>query len=152
MKRYWLVTVCAVICTAAAVYEVEQWRIGHIRKQAVADSLKSDWIAATFLIQFDNHGVEFVYDPRQPAQADFTEHVRRMFAIADEHGRVLQESVGYAHFGLPVPISAGNAPRIWESAGKADTKPSSGHYVLCTGPIRHPDGRMYQLTLGRLLD
>lgn len=152
MRRFWVIIFCATVFVSSAVYGIEQRRIKNMKTQTAVDLLKSDWIAATFVIQLEKGGADFIYNPQQPAQAEFVKRIRHIFAIADENGRVMEQSNGYFWSGLPARVPPGDTPHIWESKGKADTPLTSGRYLLCTGPIRFSDGRRYQLTLGRLVE
>jgi len=147
MKRYWLMLFSLAVLVGATVYAIEERRIDRIRRDLTSESLRHDWAAAHFTFRLNEQGPEWFFDAQQPAERVFVAQLRQIFAVSDQDGRLLQSSRAFQKLGLPTPsASSTEEPRIWEA------KSGRGRYLLCTGPWSDPNGRTYQVTLGRMLD
>jgi len=146
MKRLWpILSVLAIISVAA----LQQWRIARIQRDLTSEMLRSDWAAAQFAIRWSPQGPVWFYNPSNRNEATIIERLRRIYAVRNQNGQLIQYSRTYKDMGLPAaPVSSSAKPRIWEPT----TQIHGVRYLLCSGPIRADHDEIYELTIGRVLD
>ncbi len=119
---------------------VQQVRIGRLQREMSAQSLRSDWRAAEFILRFERFGPTWFFDAYNPSEAEYISRLQRACIIRDRSGHVLQFSRGFDPPAPPFALT--REPRIW----------STKKYVPCSGAMGDDRGQSYEVTLGRPVD